>query len=285
VKEERDHSARSADEHAAFAFLREPLMHFLLLGALLFVAHRLFVAHKDAERVVVVPRALASELAAEFRAKAGRAPEPAELSAAVDKWKRDEVAYREGMRLGLDKNDPVVRERVADKLRQVESKLGAARQPSDAELDAWLVAHRERYDTPARYDFEHYFASKQAGDAEGRARRILVDLTEGRTPEDVGDAFSEGRQLIGRSEGDVQRLFGPAFERGLEGLAVGQWSLLESAAGFHAVRLQDRVARQPAAREARRAELTRDLLSAEREQGSSAALQALVDSYVFEEER
>ncbi len=231
VKEERDGSARAADDDAALAFLREPLMQFLALGALLFVAHRLFVGDKDPERLVVVPRSLSSELAAEFRAKAGREPDPGELSAALEKWKRDEVAYREGMRLGLDKNDPVVRERVANKLREIEAKLDAVREPSDEELDAWLAAHRERYDTPARFDFEHYFASKQAGDAEARARRILTDLTEGRTPDDVGDSFVEGRQVIGRSEVDVKRSFGPAFELGLEKLELDRWTLLEVGRG------------------------------------------------------
>jgi hypothetical protein len=284
VTEERDQSARAADEDAAHAFLREPLMHFLLLGALLFVAHRLFVADRHAERHVVVPRALAGELAGEFRARAGREPNPAELSAAIERWKRDEVAYREGLRLGLDKNDPVVRERVANKLREVESKL-APREPTDAELDAWLIAHRDRYDTPSRFDFEHYFVSKRASDAEGRARRILTELVEGRTPDDVGEAFGEGRQLIGRSESDVRRVFGPAFERGLQVLEMDRWSLLESEAGFHAVRLQGRVPRRVATRDGQRAELVRDFLAAEREEGESRALQALVDSYVFEEER
>jgi hypothetical protein len=277
--------SRIAEDDSALGFLREPLMHFLLLGALLFVAHRLLVADRTPDRHVVVPRALSSELAGEFRARAGREPNPAELSAAVEKWKRDEVAYREGLRLGLDKNDPVVRERVANKLREVETKLGAIRQPTDAELDAWLFAHRDRYDVPARFDFEHYFVSKRASDAEGRARRLLTELAEGRTPDDVGDVFREGRQLIGRSEIDVRGVFGVAFERGLQELEIGRWSLLESEAGFHAVRLQRRVARRAATRDGQRDELVRDLQAAEREKGESRALQELVDSYVFEEER
>ncbi len=283
VTEESEGSARALDENAARAILREPLMHFLVLGALLFVAHRLFAADRTPERHVFVPRALSSELAAELRARTGRDPEPAELSAAVEKWKRDEVAYREGLRLGLDKNDPVVRDRVASKLREVEGKL-APQEPTDAELDAWLAAHRDRYDSPARFDFEHYFVSKQALSAEERARRIVSELAEGRTPDDVGDAFGEGRQLIGRTEGDVRRVFGRVFEQGLHALEVGRWSLLESEAGFHAVRLQGRVPRKAATREAQRRELVRDLLDSEREEGASRALQALVDSYVFEEE-
>ena len=101
----------------------------------------------------------------------------------------------------------------------------------------------------------------------------------------MGEPFPEGRQLIGRSEGDVRRVFGAAFERGLRELELGRWSLLESVAGFHAVRLQGRVERRAATRDGQRAELVRDLLAAEREKGESRALRALVDSYVFEEER
>ncbi len=131
-----------------------------------------------------------------FGRRQGRAPEPAELSAAV-----------EGMESAT--RSPTARKCVSVSTRttrsfvsawrtscvRVESKLGAARQPSDAELDAWLVAHRERYDTPARYDFEHYFASKQAGDAEGRGAAHPRRSHRRPDPEDVGDAFSEGRQL------------------------------------------------------------------------------------------
>jgi hypothetical protein len=285
VDGQRDDSARADRDDAARHFLREPLMHFLLLGALFFVAHRLFAGGRPPERVIVVPRALSSELADEFRVRNGREPSPAELSAAVEKWKQDEVAYREGLRLGLDKNDPIVRERVANKLREVESKLESAREPSDAELEAWLAAHRERYDTPARFDFEHYFASKQAGDAEARARRILFELVEGRTPDDAGDAFAEGRRLLGRSETDVRRAFGPAFARGLAELEIGTWSLLESESGFHVVRLEGRVERRAATLDAQRAELRRDLLADERAKLSSRALSALFDSYLFEEER
>jgi hypothetical protein len=259
-------------------------MHFLALGALLFVAHRLWVGDYRPEQRIVVARELKAELAREFRARHGRDPAPPELHAAVEKWKADEVAYREGLRLGLDKNDPLVRERIVTKLHEIEGKLRRVREPSDAELDAFLAANRARYELPPRYDFEHYFAANRDQQAEARARAIASELEAGRTPDDVGDEFPEGRQLMGRSEAEVSRVFGETFARGLAGLEVGRWTLLASRLGVHVVRLQAATPRVPADRERLRSELVRDWQLAEREKAAASVPEALGSAYVFVEE-
>src|SRR5262245_17046022 len=93
-------------------FYREPLLHFLLLGALIFVAHRGLQRLKTGDNVIVVTPALRADLGRELSAELGRAPQPAELESALETWKAEEILFREGLRLGLDKDDLLVRRRV-----------------------------------------------------------------------------------------------------------------------------------------------------------------------------
>ena len=94
-------------------FFREPLLHFLLLGALLFVLHRAWQGLQPSDRLIVITPALHADLERELAVELGRAPDAAELAAALETWKSEEVLFREGVRLGLDDDDPLVRRRSA----------------------------------------------------------------------------------------------------------------------------------------------------------------------------
>src|SRR6185437_7259164 len=171
--------------------LREPLLQFLALGALLFAVnallhpalsgdpHRIAIGKADIERV----RAL-------YTQQWGAAPAEADMPKLVEDYVRSEVLAREGTALGLETDDPVVRNRLVQKMEFLLQDTSAVAQPSDAEMAAWLAAHADRYRVPERLVFHQiYFSPSLRGDrAEGDARGMLASLGPGK-PDPAGDPF------------------------------------------------------------------------------------------------
>src|SRR6187549_3091243 len=137
--------------------LREPLLHFALLGAVIFGAFRLVAPPaSDAADIVITTDRIAS-ITAQFSAShGGRAPREEELHAALDAYVRDEMLYREGLALGLDRDDPVVRSRIRQKADLL-SEDALTPLPSDGDLEAYLAAHRADFDIPARVSFHQIY--------------------------------------------------------------------------------------------------------------------------------
>src|SRR5258706_13493126 len=136
------------------SWLREPLLHFVILGGLVFAADRALVRRADDPHAIVVGADVDREARETFTAARGREPNAEELEALHRVWLDNEVLYREGLALQVDKGDPAIRERVIFKtLSVVDSnvQLPVADEPT---LRAWFAAHRDKYDEPARYDFE-----------------------------------------------------------------------------------------------------------------------------------
>jgi hypothetical protein len=136
------------------AWTGEPLLHFLILGALLFAADHFIVGRADDPRTIVVDAGVDAQAIQVFKAARGRAPDKEELYALRRVWLDNEVLYREGLALGVDKGDPAIRERVIFKaLSVVDANLKAP--PFDEKvLREWFEANRAKYDEPARYTFQ-----------------------------------------------------------------------------------------------------------------------------------
>src|SRR5262245_57610604 len=135
-------------------WLREPLVHFAVLGGLLFaVDHYLFSKAGDPHTIVISPD-VDKQAIDVFRQARGREPNADELFALRRVWLDNEVLFREGMALGLDRGDTSIRDRVIFKsLSMIET--GLKLPPVDeATLRAWFESHRAKYDEPARFDFE-----------------------------------------------------------------------------------------------------------------------------------
>ncbi len=204
--------------------LHEPLLHFLLLGALLFWLYGVLNRGAlDAPDEIVVDRARVENIAAQFQRTWRRQPTTEELQGLIDALVREEVLYREGLALRLDRDDPVVRRRVAQKLTAMADAQSTA-DVGEAELLAWLAAHQDDYRIEPRYDLRQVFF-----DPTRRGQRLDADVAAARAAlargsrEAVGDATMLPNALEAAPASEVERVFGQDFSRAVAALPVGGW--------------------------------------------------------------
>ena len=214
--------------------LAEPLVHFLLLGALLFALDHLLLAQRGDPRRIDVPDAAYEEAQALFSGNLKRDPTDRDLKVLIDRWVDNEVLYREGLRMGLDKGDSAIRDRVIFKaLNVVQADLPA---PSIEEqpLRDWFEANRERYDTPARYDFLEAVVTSDRSEAVLRGFVASLNGKGATTTDSSLNVFKD------RPQRTIEQSYGADFLKGLQAAtAKGAWVLLNSTAGLRVVQLQD----------------------------------------------
>ena len=265
-------------------FVREPLIHFLLIGLLLFVLYDAVGSGSD-NRDIRVDDNVVSSLYAQFHNTWQRSPTPAEMSALVNSYVREQIFYREGVALGLDRDDPTITRRISQKFTTIAEESEAARPPTDADLRRWLSQHADRYADPALITFDQIaFEPKRKNEpdtAELEAAREA--LAEGADPQTLGN----GRMLLPHYElypiDLVQRDFGPDFARGLLRARRGAWEgPVSSGYGQHLVRMEKVLSgRIPQLDEVRTA-VTRDYEEDRRQRTVEAAYRKLRERYRIE---
>lgn len=262
--------------------LREPLLHFLVIGLLIFVAAQAWRGAHDARRIVVTPERTA-ELATKYRLQFGSAPTPAQLEALVEAYIQEEALYREGKAMGLDRDDEIVRRRISQKVEFLQQDRGLPAAPSDAQLARYFDAHAAAYSTPVRTTFSHLYFSTDAvgeGPARTRAAHALEELKAGVS--DVGaDPFPDLNAYSNLAETEAVRLFGDSeLAHRLPTAPLGQWSgPYRSGYGWHLVRID---ARTPAAHPALadvRDQVREDYLHAAQARANAQALARLQARY------
>jgi hypothetical protein len=196
------------------------------------------VAGRASVAPIVVDVARKQELVASFERAEGRSPDAGEQAQLVREWVQAEILFREGLARGLERDDPVVRERVAAKMGAVLAASLVETEPTEAELRAHHEAHRERWDKPPLIDFVQVFVEGRDRPARERAGKLLVSLAAGADPGGLGDAFPGGRRYRQRALRDLAASFGDRFVEGLGDERVGAWTLHESRFGLHLVRIE-----------------------------------------------
>jgi hypothetical protein len=240
------------------ALLREPLLHFVLLGGLLFVLFELRAGPRAAPQAIVVSAGQLEHLAATFAGTWLRPPDAAELETLIQEHVREELACREALLLGLERDDTIVRRRLRQKLEFVVVDLAAQQRPSEADLSAYLEAHPDSFRDEPRVSFRHAYLSRErrGPTLESDGRALLARLTEldaepdanpdadpGPNPDALGDPslLSDEFEQIAASELDA--LFGAGFADALEELALDRWDgPVTSSYGLHIVKV---AAREP----------------------------------------
>ncbi len=226
-------------------WLREPLLHFLLTGALLFGIYswmnRGRMGIEPSKQIVVTLDDL-RVMDAYFESQWHRPPTPVEFQAMVEDKIREEVLYREGLAMGLDKDDTIVKRRMAQKVQFLAEDVAAAHEPSTAELKAWFDKNTEKFALPSRYSFRHIYFSpdKRGKNAQANAAQALTKISG--QPEDsklaasLGDNFMFQDYYGDRAPSAIAKEFGPQFAVALEKIKPGSWQgPVESGYGWHLV--------------------------------------------------
>ena len=175
-----------------------------------------------------------------FEAQWGREPTPQELDKLVDADVKEEILYREGLALGLDRDDEIVRRRMAQKMQFLAEDVAAAHQPTDAELKAWFDQNAKLFEEPARVSFRHLYFSpdRRAANAEADAGKALTEVKG--EPQDVkfagADPFMFQDFYRDKTAEYLDKEFGPLFTAAVEKLPAGSWQgPIQSGFGWHLV--------------------------------------------------
>jgi len=244
--------------------LREPLVHFLLLGAALFLLFQWRGAGSGANRIVVT-RGQVTSLAAGFERTWLRPPTPAELQGLIDDYVREELAVREAEAQGLAQGDIVIRRRLRQKVEFLVGDESESAPPTDQELQGWLDRHPELYAQEPAVAFRQVFVStdRRGAAAPAEADRLLGRLRAGTDPAALGDATLLPAEVPLSRLGDVDRDFGRGFAAAVSSLPIGSWSgPVRSAYGLHLVYPREVVPGSQPSLDEVRAEVARDLLAA-----------------------
>ncbi len=271
-------------QDAAPRWLRDPLLlAFVLLGAAVFAVDYWVGDRADERPVVEVTPDQVEQLRARWTAQWGRPPNPTELRELVDEAVEEEILYREAQRLGLGRDDAIVRRRLAQKLTFLLEDAGDAGPPSEDEIAEYYAREAERYRRPARTSFDHVFLSGDRRADAGRDAVALLDQVGGDGGDDwerLGDPFMLARSYADRTDQEIAGLFGAEFAHAVSELPPGDWQgPVASTYGEHLVRVNGRTAsRAPALAEVRD-RVVADLRQERRRDRSQAGYRALRESY------
>ncbi|MBI4516008.1 MAG: peptidyl-prolyl cis-trans isomerase [Deltaproteobacteria bacterium] len=259
----------------------EPLLHFFVLGVVVLGGYRWIAPTQLSNRIELSP-AVINGLRQDHVRRAGALPTAEEEAAMVERFVDQEVLYREALALGLDRGDIIVRRRLVQKMEFLTEDLEPVAEPTEAELQAYMDTHAERYHVPARVSLEQVFASSErSGDrTAATAQQLRAQLLGGAEPAALGDPFVRGRAFTLLTERDLAAIFGTVFARQVMDLAVGTWSEpLASSYGLHLVRVSQHQPGFLPALGASREQVRRDWLEARRAAVNRAALDRLRRRY------
>jgi len=227
---------RASAHRAVGRLIREPLLHFLLVGGAVFALHGAInpATPGRGPAVIEVSPATVARLASQFMAVWRRPPTAAERAGLIDDYVREEVYYREALALGLDRDDTVIRRRLRQKMEFIGDAGAETLAASDAELRAYFAAHPERFSRPARVTFRQAFL----GDADpGPA---LAALAGGADPAGVGRGSLLPPTMEAAVASVVDGTFGEGFFAKVAALPAGAWQgPVASGYGDHLVRVEE----------------------------------------------
>jgi hypothetical protein len=255
------------------SWLREPLLHFVALGGLVFGIDHLVVTRMDDPRTIVVGADVDREAIETFKAVRNRDPSSEELTALRKVWLENEVLYREGLALQVDRGDPAIRERVIFKALSVVDSRVKLPEIDDAGLRKWFEAHRDKYDEPPRLDFEDAALSGESSEATVKA--FVAELTSG-TP---GDATAGLRVFKGRPQSTLVQSYGADVTKALAAATPGRWQAFKTKDGWRAMRLEAAAPPKPAVFESVRGVVLQDWKDETAAQQRSEAVHALAKKF------
>jgi parvulin-like peptidyl-prolyl cis-trans isomerase-like protein len=265
--------------------LREPLVHFLLLGLLVFAGFKVTSRNEGgAPSKIVVTQAQVESLVTGFSRTWQRPPTTLELEGLIREYIHEEVCTREALALGLDKDDSVIRRRLRQKLEFISDSVASQADPTEEQLQQYLQAHANSFRGERQFTFSQVYLDPQKH-GENLTRDINQMLAELRlgSKSDVskmGDSLLLEQNFESVPAGEVSKQFGEKFVANLAELPVGEWSgPIESGYGLHLVIVIDRKDGSVPALADVRETVKRDWVNARRSETSEKFYQALLKRY------
>lgn len=267
--------------NGAANWLKEPFVHFLIAGLALFAFFAIRGEDIDPQsRVITIDEEQVSRLAASWQQTWQRPPTPAEIDTLIRDLIKEEIYYREALRLGLDSDDTVIRRRLRAKMEYLATAEAENAPVDDATLQAWLDKNPARYAAGTRYSFDQIYLGN--GDPDQAAARARDALAQGNRWTAAGEPISLPASIDGQTLAAVSRDFGEAFAGNLGRLTEGTWSgPVASGFGSHLVRLRRVDRGVPAKLADVRQQVENDWRAATQKAREAKAYQALLDGYTI----
>ncbi|MET4170335.1 hypothetical protein ABIB99_001410 [Bradyrhizobium sp. LA6.1] len=213
-------------------FSREPLLHFALLGAIIFGINAVLHPPAKDEKVIIVTKTMRQSFIDNFDEDKERTPSEAQLQKMIDSWVASEILYREGKALAVDRGDETIRDRIAYKMQLLIFDQIRVPRPSDEQLRVWFAENHTRFDEPERVSFYITPPTDQSN-----AQRQLDDIVGQRESEELQHLT---RAILARPVASLAASFGEDFRDRLLAMPEGEWKLLQSKDGWHVARLDSR---------------------------------------------
>lgn len=254
-------------------WLREPLLHFVVIGGLLFAADQIVIANTDDPNTIVVGADVDNEAKQLFIASRGREPTDKELVALRQVWLDNEVLYREGLAMQVDKGDSALRDRIIFKALNIVEANVKVPPADDKVLREWFEKRRDKYDEPARFDFQE--AALTGDNSETAVRAFVAELNGGV----AGDAKAGLRVFKGRPYGNLVESYGAQFPKLLENATPDEWHAIQTRSGWRAIRVESIAPAKAAVYEPLRGVVMHDWIDATAAEQRTAAVRVLAKKY------
>ena len=265
--------------------LREPLLQFLALGAMLFALHGLVGKRNvEAPEKIVVSASRIANLGDGFARTWRRSPSEQELQGLIEDYIRDEVFYREGRAAGLDGDDVIIRRRVRQKMEFLAEDMSVP-EPSDEQLAAYLASSSERFRAEDQFTFHQVFlsATRRANTIESDSKQVASILARADGAVDatvLGDPFLLGEEFRDVSPSKVTSIFGESFAKQMSVMEKGRWQgPISSGFGQHFVFISERVSGNLPPLDAVRPAVRREWTNARRLEAERKLYVSLRDRY------
>jgi peptidyl-prolyl cis-trans isomerase C len=234
--------------------LREPLVHFMFIGAVIYLLYGVFAEPMPEadDKTIVVTVGEVEWMQTSWQKRWNRPPTAEEFDGLIQQYIKETVLYREALTMGLNQHDMVIRRRLAQKLEFLAKDLVALTPPSEEELQTYFDSHQDRYQEPALYTFTQVFIDpdKRGDTTLDDAAAIKATLiAKGDAIEDagaLGDDFMLQNYYPEKDHAEIQKFFGSGFAESLVELSPGQWQgPVLSGYGVHLVYVSN-ISEQPA---------------------------------------
>ena len=211
--------------------LREPLLHFMFIGAAIYLLYGVFAepVPEGDDKTIVVSAGELEWMRSNWQKRWNRLPTQAEFDGLIQQYIKETVLYREALTMGLNQHDTIIRRRLAQKLEFLAKDLVALTPPTEEELQSWFAENRDRYQEPTRYTFTHVFfdpdkrGDATLADAEKIKAQLMAQGDAVDNPGALGDDFMLQNYYPEKDPIEIQKNFGRGFTESLVELSPGQW--------------------------------------------------------------